>query len=105
MAIRGATNKQVLATRQVGAGERTSTGTLDGTTTTEIIKIGNPGSKISIQRAGTLQADVTFSLNGVDYEGTVAVTTAAIASYTDHIVTHIKVVRTAGTGKMTVAIS
>lgn len=97
-------NKQTIATRAFGAGERTSTAELSASSTTEIIKIGNPRQKVSFQRSGTLQCAVSFSINGVDFQDTVNVTTAAIASYSTHVISYVKVVRSAGTGKLSLTI-
>lgn len=76
---------------------------LDGTDTEDILRLGGSVDKVSLQRTGDLQANVSFSVNGVDFQDTVAVTTNALASYSTHNVTHVKVVRTAGSGKIMMA--
>lgn len=99
---RGLTKRDTLASKSFGAGDRISTINLDGTDTVDIISIGNPVEKISFQRNGTLQCTVEFSINGVDFQDSIAVTTNTIASYNTHIISHVKVTRTAGEGKLSI---
>lgn len=80
-----------------------STGTLDGTTTTETLNLSMVASKISYQRTDTLQCTVEVSLNGVDFEAATAVTTAALTSYSTHNIKAVRVTRTAGSGRLVVA--
>ena len=75
---------------------------LDGTTTEEVIVLGEVASKITLQASGSLTVNATFSLNGVDYFDTTAVSTTP-ATYTTHAVTHIKLTRTASEGLVYIA--
>lgn len=90
--------------QKVLTGFETATGTLDGTTTTEIVELAGPASKITLQSTGTLVFDYTVSVNGEDYAaGASGVAAGALSSYSTHIVSSVTVTRTGGSGKVAIA--
>lgn len=104
MPVGAYTKKQTAGYKQQTiTGFKVTSGTLDGTTTTETIELGGVASKISLQSTGTLAFTYTVSLTGevFDTGGTVAAT--ALSSYSTHNVAVVKITRTSGTGRVTIA--
>lgn len=75
-------------------------GTLDGTTTTEIIYLSSVAEKITVQSDGTLAGTVEFSVNGTDFFGSAAFAAITPVSYNVHLARVIRVTRSSGTGKL-----
>lgn len=96
---KGYSKKDVKEIDFINSGNKYSTGTLDAIDTEEIIRIGNPGTTISLQTSGTLTANATFSINGADFITATAISSGAIASYSAHVISYVKITRTAGAGK------
>jgi len=88
----------------VGIDDLVSTGTLDGTTTTETISLSMVASKISYQRNGDLACNVEVSLNGTVFEAATAVSSDALVSYNTHNIKVIRVTRTGGSGRLTIGV-
>jgi hypothetical protein len=101
MAITKAQASKVRQPTKVG--DQQSTGTLDGTTTTETIQLGIVAEKVTVQSDGTLAGNVQFSTNGVDFYTTTAFTATTPVTYSTHLITAIKVTRTGGTGKLSIS--
>lgn len=96
--------KEALRSRQkMATGTSVSTETLDGTTTTEIVRLACPASKVTVQSTGTLAGNVEFSVNGTDFASTTAFTANALVSFSTHNCVAIKVTRTGGTGTLAIA--
>jgi hypothetical protein len=88
----------------VRTGDKTITGVLDGTTTVQIVDLGDVFAKVSFQATGTLLGTIEFSLNGVNFANSTAIAAAnAIASFSTHNVCSIRVTRTSGTGRLVMA--
>ena len=96
--------QKTLVRQKLDDGVTLNTGTLDVTTTTEVIRLGISASKISWQSDGMV-GSISFSINGSDFFDTAAFTGVVPGSYSAHIVTAIKVVRSSGTGKLTISAS
>lgn len=96
---RGYTKKEVQETDFVVLGNKFVTEELDGTTTEEIIRIGDPGLKVTLQTSGDLAINYSFSANGTDYTTPAALAANTLFSYDTHIVSYVKITRTSGTGK------
>ena len=75
-------------------------GTLDGTTTTEIVLLSSVAEKITVQSDGTLAGTVEFSVDGTDYFGSAAFVAVTPVSYSTHLARAIRITRTVGTGKL-----
>lgn len=76
------------------------TGTLDGTTLTEIVLLSSVAEKISVQSDGSLAGTVEFSINGTDFFGSAAFVATVPISYNTHLVRAVRVTQTGGTGKL-----
>lgn len=99
----GYSKKDVQRAKQdVSVGVSLSTGTLDATTTTEIIQLGGAMSKCTWQGTTGLTGTVEFSSNGVTWYGSAAIATAP-TSYNTHNFSSIKVTRSGGSGMVAVA--
>ena len=90
------------ALQDVSVGVGLCTGTLDGTTTTEIIQLGGACSKCTWQGDTGLTGTVEFSTNGKTWYGSAAIATTP-TSYNTHNFNSIKVTRSGGTGKVAVS--
>ena len=100
---RGATRSDITKKMRVPLhGDILTTPVLDGTDTESTIKVANPGEKLAFQRTGTLECNIEFCLNGIDFQDTMIVNDATVTTFTSYPVTHIKVTRTAGTGKLVI---
>jgi len=100
---RGYTKKESNRARQpIMAGQKGLTGTLDGTTTVEIIKLGMVAQKLTVQGTGTLAGDFEVSANGTDFVAGGAFTVAGLTSYNTHNCVAVRITRTSGTGKASV---
>jgi len=88
------------AREKVAVADMVSTGTLDGTTTTEIIQLGVAADKVSWQSDGTLAGNIEFTINGVTWVATTAFAATVIGTYSASLVKAVKVTRTGGTGKL-----
>ena len=97
-------SKEMLKSRQkITTGTRTSTGTLDGTTTVEYITFSHPVAKLSVQATGTLSGTVEMSINGSDFFTSTAFAAVTPVSYSTHNINSIKVTRLVGTGTLVVS--
>ena len=94
--------QQAQATKQaVKLGQSYVTGTLDGTTSVEDVKLAYPAQKVSFQGSADLAGNLTFSLDGVNFGNSTAIAgTNGVATYSTHMVAVIRVTRTGGTGKV-----
>jgi hypothetical protein len=102
-ATRGYTRKDVesLYSPIQQHGIRLATETLDGTNTSEIFNFGDISDKISMQASGDLDCAVDVTVNGSTWiEIAASITSAAIVTYSTHVVTAVRVRRTSGTGKL-----
>ena len=100
LAPRGYTKKETAQAKQpVATGMRTATGTLDATTTVEVMRLG-ACSKVSYQSTGDLAGTVEFSISGLNWSTPVAFTATVMASYNTHNVDGIRVTRTGGSGQL-----
>lgn len=98
--------KERLKSRQlVKVGAVASSDVLDGTTTEEVINLGTAASKVSFQSTDTLAGNISFSVNGTDFFNATVFSATVVGSYSTHNVVAVKVVRTGGTGRMTIAAS
>ncbi len=89
------------AREKVVAGDAVATGTLDGTTTSEVIQLGVPAEKVTFQASGTLAGTIEFSTNGVDFYGSTAIPGSnAPGTYTTHMAKAVRVTRSGGEGKL-----
>lgn len=84
-------------------GFEVSTGTLDGTTTEEVVELACPASKITLQSSGDLAYTYTVSVNGTTFVTGGTVAANALSSYNTHNVSSVKVTRTGGSGKVSIA--
>jgi hypothetical protein len=98
-APRGYLKKEVqLIQQKTSQGVRLVSGQLDGTTTSEIIKLGTVAEQISVQTTGTLVINFDVSINGTDYVGITAASAASIATYSTSLAVSVRLTRTAGAG-------
>lgn len=88
------------AREKVSVADMVSTGTLDGTTTVEVIQLGVAADKVSWQSSGTLAGTVEFTINGTTWVASTAFTATVIGTYTASLVKAVRVTRTGGTGKL-----
>lgn len=84
-------------------GDLQSTDTLDGSTTTEIVRLSTVAEKVTFQSTGDLAGDVTFSLNGTDFASSTAFTAGALVTFSAHLVKSVTVVRSGGSGRLIIA--
>lgn len=92
------------AHQDVSTGVGLCTGTLDGTTTTEILQLGGAMSRVTFQGTGNLQGTVEFSVNGTNWFSSTAIAAAnAPTTYSTHNFNSMKVTRTTGSGKLAIA--
>lgn len=75
---------------------------LDGTTTTQTIELGDVCSKITFQSDGDLAGTIEFSVNGKTW-GTPVALAAAMTSFSTHNVAVVRLVRSSGSGRVTIA--
>lgn len=66
------------------------------------IDLGDVCSKVTFQSDGNLAGTIAFSVDGKTWSSTVPLA-AAMTSYNTHNVCAVRIVRTSGTGKVTVA--
>lgn len=100
---RGYTRKEAQQARQkVSPGVKVTSVELDGTTTTEDIKLGTPAEQVSVQGTGTLAGTFEVSLNGTDFVAGGSIAVAAINNYSTSLVVAVRVNRTSGTGRAVV---
>src|ERR1043165_5053358 len=88
--------------QQVSVGVGLSTAELDGTTTVEIIKFGGAMARVTFQGDGTLAGTVEFSVNGSTWFSSTAIA-GTPTTYSTHNFNAMKVTRTSGTGKLSIA--
>ena len=101
---RGYTRKQTERVKQnVKEGSVLTTVELDATTTSEIIKLGIPVSKVSYCSTGTLAGTITFSVDGENFVDSDAFVANVPESYATHNVIAVTVTRTGGAGKLVIA--
>ena len=82
-------------------GIKSVTETLSASNLEEIKIFGDVAAKVSVQASGTLVCTVSISVNGTDFiQIATLVDKLAIVSYETHNVSAIKIVRTAGEGKL-----
>lgn len=89
--------------QQTHAGVKLVTGTLDGTTTVEVLELGGAMSKVSWSSTGTLAGNVEFSINGQTWFSSTAFVAGTPGSFNTHNVNAIRVTRTGGTGELAIA--
>ena len=92
------------STQKVKVGLKLATGTLDGTTTSEIVELHTVAEKISWQSSGDLAGNILFSINGVDFASSTAFTDGALGSFSTHNICAVRVDRTGGSGQLHLAI-
>lgn len=81
------------------------TGTLDAVTTSEIINLFSVVEKITFQSDGTLAGTIEFSLNGTNWDDSTAIGAAGVmVSYNTHNISAVRITRSAGSGKLYLAI-
>ena len=85
-------------------GSKVATIFLDGTTTTDSIKLGGVASKITFQTTEDLACSVEVSLNGTDWSSAGSGSTTMV-SYDTHNVIAVRATRTSGSGKLILAAS
>jgi hypothetical protein len=102
---RGLLKKQSRLARQpVKSGELVATGTLDGTTTIEVLTLSVVAEKLSLQMQGTLTGTIEFSIDGKTFINSTAIPAAGvITNFSTHLVASVKVTRATGSGTLTVA--
>ena len=92
------------AVQKVKTGVKYSTVTLDATTTTEEFHNIGVLEKVTFQASGTLVGTVEFSLDGTQWTSSTAIgAVGTLVSFSTHIIAAIKVNRTAGSGKLSIA--
>jgi hypothetical protein len=90
--------------QQVRNDEMQVTGTLDGTTTSQILTLSLVAQKISLQASGSLAGTFEVSLDGSQWANSTAIgAVGAIVTYSTSLVKHIRVTRSGGSGTLTVA--
>lgn len=89
--------------QQVSGGLKTATGTLDGTTTVEIVEFGAAMSKVSWSSTGTLAGNIEFTINGQTWFTSTAFVAGTPGSFTAHNVNAVRITRTGGTGELAIA--
>lgn len=90
--------------QSVNIGETVKTDLLDVANTEVTITFNSVAEKVSFQASDTLAGDVTFSLDGQNFGNTTAIGGAnAIVSFNTHNIRVIKVTRSGGSGKLTIA--
>lgn len=99
---------QEISRKEAGAARGQSknivaTGTLDATTTQEIVVLPIAASKITVQSTGDLAGTFEVSINGSDWESSTAFLDGVMGSYSTHIVGSVRVTRTGGSGKLIIA--
>lgn len=100
---RGYTKKESTRSRQrIMSGDKLVTGTLDGTTTTETVRLGMVAGKITVQSTGDLAGNIEISANGTDFVSAGAFTANTPTSYSTHLCVAVRITRTGGTGKASV---
>jgi hypothetical protein len=99
----GVSKDQARKVRQpVLVGDLHITGTLDGTTTTEIVELSSIAEKVTVQSSGDLAGNITVSINGKDFNTGVAFVANTLVTYSTNLVRVIKVTRTGGSGKLSI---
>ena len=95
--------EQVQRVRQaVKTSTKLVTPTLDGTTTSHVFVLGDVAAKVTYQGLTGLTATIEFSVDGITWSTPTAVSTA-MTSYNTHNVCAIRVVRSAGSGTVSIA--
>jgi hypothetical protein len=90
--------------QQVRNDEMQVTSTLDGTTTSQVLSLSLVAQKVSIQASGTLAGTIEVSLDGVQWTNSTAIgAVGVIVTYSTSLVRHVKVLRSGGSGTLTVA--
>lgn len=94
-----------LARQPISIGDVQVTGILDATTTQEVIKLSIIAEKVSIQADSTLAGNIDVSIDGKNWVlAPLAISASpAIATYSSNLITHVRVNRTGGSGKLTIA--
>jgi len=89
----------------VRTGDKLSSKELDASTTEDIISLGFPAEVVSFQASGTLAGNIEFSLDGTNWTNTTAIPGSnVIGSFSSHLVLAVRVTRTAGAGKLSIAV-
>lgn len=81
-------------------GDLNVSGTLDATTTVEILELSSVAEKVTVQSDGTLAGNVEFSINGLNFFGSTAFVATIPVTYSSNLVRLVKITRTSGTGKL-----
>jgi hypothetical protein len=76
---------------------------LDGTSTVYTFELTGPASKITLQSSDSLAFDYEVSVNGKNFVTGASVVAGALSSYSTHNISTVKVTRTGGTGKVSLA--
>lgn len=99
----GVSKEQARRVRQpVLVGDVHITGTLDGTTTSEVVSFSSVAEKVTVQSSGDLVGNITVSINGINFNTGVSFTANNLATYSTNLVMAITVNRTGGSGKLTI---
>lgn len=88
------------AREKVSVSDMVSTGTLNASTTVEIVQLGVPADKVSWQSDGTLAGTVEVTINGTTWVSSTAFTATVIGTYSASLVKALRVTRTGGAGKL-----
>lgn len=81
------------------AGDEQASGVLDAVTTIEIVELTGPSTKVTVQTTDTLAVTVEYSCNGVTFFGSTAAAAGVPVTQSTHVVSVIKITRTAGSGR------
>ena len=85
------------------SGDEQATVTIDGSTVSvALIELTGPSQKVSVQGSGTLAYTVDYSINGINFFGSQAVSATSPYTYSTHNVAVIRITWTSGTGRVTV---
>lgn len=89
--------------QKVDTSSRFSSNVLDGVNTTQTIQLGTAIEKISVQSSNDLAGNVSFSIDGKTFFNLTAFVATVPISYSSHNILYIKIDRTSGSGRLTIA--
>lgn len=76
---------------------------LDGTTTTDVVKLPIVAERITVQSTGTLAGSIDVSLDGENWSNNTVFTANTMVTFSSHNVASVRVNRTGGEGKLIIA--
>jgi len=105
MGLEQITRKNKIRLQQkIQTGYSISTEELDAANAEEIIRLHFPAEVVSFQASGTLAGTLEFSLDGVNWKNSTAIPGSNdVDSFSTDLVLAIRVKRTGGAGKLTIA--